>query len=126
MREILFRGKRVDNSKWMKGDLIGVPSHPHIENNVPDLRAVIPETVGQYTGITDKNGVKIFEGDIVVWDYNEADFDGSTHSTPELVRWDKDCCGFIVNDDGEGTIDENCRVIGNIHDNSELLKRGIL
>ena len=131
MREILFRGKRVDNGEWIKGFYIEANHHWHnkgvhkewivknvIQNggwcNVGSKYAVIPETVGQYTGLTDENGTKIFEGDIVNLLY--SDFYG------------QDRCGKFVYDDMTNTdiifrieTSHAIEVIGNIHDNPELL-----
>ena len=85
MREILFRGKRVDNGEWITGYYIKANHHWHsqgihedwfvvdtIQNggwcNVRGKYAIIPETIGQYTGLTDKNGTKIFENGYMIID----------------------------------------------------------
>lgn len=132
MREILFRGKRIDNGEWVEGDVFVRDEYAEIYKHVSVIFAGVElngiwqrvnlETVCQYTGLTDKNGVKIFEGDIVhVHDitlqctkpYHEFDgyidyADGSFRIVSDLLthyRW----------------IDYEIEVIGNIHDNPELI-----
>lgn len=128
MREILFRGKRVDNGEWMEGDLIQSRDKTYIHPKANSfrvsetglsklivLREVYPETVGQYTGLTDKNGKKIFEGDII----------RSNSERGYIEYYPNDCAFDVVDDHGfYWLISEmsNIEVIGNIHDNPELLE----
>ena len=140
MREILFRGKRIDNGDFVFGMPWIFEDHACIcpwdkgmckydtgYYPVP----VIPETVGQYTGLTDKNGKRIFEGDIVCH-YNENPFTKSTDIEKGEVFWDKDFCGWRRTTNHvfhSGVVDtyrmsSQCvyEVIGNIHDNPEKEK----
>ena len=143
MRKILFKGKRKDNGEWIEGFYVRLfekengfykakhyifdgntklgeeryCGHGNYEQDVEICKfEVIPETVGQYTGLPDKNGKRSFEGDIVKWNMNY------------IVVWQN--CKFVLKKDinvkpydyvlscFDGTEFE---IIGNIHDNPELL-----
>lgn len=124
MTEILFRGK--GNKKYNDGDwYYGVP----IQCSDGDwqictdcsARTVITETIGQYTGLTDKNGKKIFEGDIVKHDFGKEQI-GVQYA---VVEFDSKYASFLINplDDWMFCCDKSdCEVVGNIHDNHELLR----
>ena len=122
MREILFRGKRTDNGEWVEGMLARFNPMFEVANIVgvgEILVPVFPSTVGQYTGLTDKDGKKIFEGDIV----NCYTFTGMNDYRRGVVHWNEMFCGWHGKEScsllcGLGEIYE---VIGNIHDNPELL-----
>ena len=139
MREILFRGKLVDNGKWVEGLLMFkteirvFTTHKWYDegeegeyDTTEDLR-VVPETVGQYTGLKDKNGKKIFEGDIVEFTDKYTRKKGRAEIVFEAFKWKYSGCYYGGNpivwlciDDGSIEFE----IIGNIHDNPELLKGG--
>ena len=119
IREIIFRAKRKDNGQWAQGSLFAECSRVEIVrgtcNNIGiEGVEVIPETVGQYTGKMDKNGTKIFEGDIIrgLMDYGPAGWLERIVS----IGWNAEC-GYQWNYFLLDTIE----VIGNIYDNPELL-----
>ena len=124
MREIIFRGKRFDNGEWIEGNLFipdrdDTPTEICIGTNIVRISYdVQPETIGQYTGLTDKNGKKIFEGDIVkMYLTNGAEIG--------YIKYENKSCRFLFIDEysfGYG-FDDTClpEVIGNIHDNPKLL-----
>lgn len=137
MRETLFRGKRCDNGKWVQGFYVRADHHWHKNGIHKDWialgasanggwfalhnkYAVKTETVGQYTGLTDKNGKKVFEGDIV----RNGDY------TMIVVWYDFHAAfmlAFRVDGDYFEAISNShiyLEVIGNIHDNPELLGGG--
>ncbi len=118
-REILFRAKRIDNGEWVEGDLHVIDcKHPHIHCNGISYRIDV-NTIGQFTGLTDKNGVKIFEGYILKFD------DGENWETGRLVvEFINGAFNFCCfHPEQKEFIDEPriIEVIGNIHDNPELL-----
>ena len=133
MREILFRGKRVDNGEWIQGDIVQFPVHGvvRIVEQEPSYKdaEVDSDTVGQYTGLTDKNGKKIFEGDIIHLEYSQVFFGGEYFGEYTAEVSYKEGC-FItdgINNGDEietplsGFDNDELEIIGNIHDNPELL-----
>lgn len=127
MREILFRGKTT-NGKWVEGYYVqGVTRHCITLNLAAYPRFdVIPETVEQYTGLTDKNGKKIFEGDIC-----QTKGFPLIDDKPFVVEWNDDECSFywrdaIGTDEFNIGVSQNTTIIGNIHDTPELLKRRMI
>ena len=123
MRDILFRGKRLDNGEWVYG-----------------FYCVDPSTVGQYTGLKDKNGKRIFEGDIIRTHY--ANTRKNDFIEQVVFHNGRFCSLYKIPGPGNGKIWANlpdgvphlpqdktpymewCEVMGNIHDNPELLEGG--
>ena len=136
MREILFRGKRMDDGEWVEGYLVKAVGGECMILPVTTEHCggaefsegyhCDPTTVGQYTGLKDKNGKRIFEGDIVhcLARMDEANCvvifeEGEFRLVPE-----KNCTTYVT---GGGYHALRCfvkEVIGNVHDNPELLKGG--
>ena len=130
MRDILFRGKRTDNGEWVYGLLCRVgDTYANIRRmDTAVLYSVLTNTIGQFTGLTDKNGRKIFEGDIIHLEYSQVFFGGVYFGEYTAEVSYKEGC-FIT--DGTNNGDEietplsgfdndEVEIIGNIHDNPEL------
>lgn len=128
MREILFRGKRVDNGEWVKGWYFqkqnpftedGDPVRHCISDLPPFGHEVIQETVGQFTGQTDKNGEKIFEGDIVK---------AVNMGKPMVISYQSGSFGLCREDTYYADLGEyekrQIQVIGNIYDDQEIISPG--
>jgi uncharacterized phage protein (TIGR01671 family) len=129
MREILFNGKRVDTGEWVEGYLLKVKtlspsSAKWVEKTLiliqqDEIYEVFPETVGQYTGLTDKNGKKIFEGYIIK-------ADNWLHSYMKIYTIVFEDGGFYAKykDEDGWNFDHlgNIAVIGNVFDNPELIE----
>ena len=131
MREILFRGKRIDTGAWVQGYYFKIWDEHYIcwgtTNGEVNKLLVAPETVGQYTGLSDKNGKEIYEGDIVTFEDSDGGYEyqdivintgiveygelGFYFTNRVAVEMDD----FYIKD---GRCDD-VEVIGNIHDWSE-------
>lgn len=149
MRDILFRGKRLDNGEWVYGFYCHVPRgrldrDEHLIQTVKKsgkmgmLHCVDPSTVGQYTGLKDKNGKRIFEGDIIRTHY--ANTRKNDFIEQVVFHNGRFCSLYKIPGPGNGKIWANlpdgvphlpqdktphmewCEVMGNIHDNYELLE----
>ena len=133
MREIIFRGKRIDNGEWVEGDLIHGVNHKQgkifilpIKGGVQSLATRIdpidgfevhPETVGQFTGMLDNNGKKIFEGDIVIYEPSIYTYELNAFATS--VKWHNKEVRFYLEDYDDFIGLEDHTIIGNIHETNE-------
>ncbi|MGN1318407.1 MAG: YopX family protein [Lachnospirales bacterium] len=130
MREILFRGKAEIGSNWVYGDLIhrlGGATIGAVDSDGLHELYVNEDTVGQYTGLQDKNGVKIFEGDIIkdTTDNELLTVEGATtfgFDFKYVAGEDEYVTAFDIGIDDDNTYLISSIVIGNIHDNPELLE----
>ena len=121
MREYLFRGKRTDNGEWLYGDLLHHADAVKIREQEPEIRRaarsfeVLPETVGQFTGMNDRNGVKVFEGDIIRL-YGNMRECYAVYYEDACFTTDAGPCELCVAEEDE------IEVTGNVFDNLALLE----
>lgn len=132
MREILFRGKSVTDGRWVFGDLSNYGDYKTITTvkdfsiiescedfSIIESCEVIPETVGQYTGLKDLHGTRIFEGDVVksIAAWYVVEFENGGYGLRPFGK------GKLIPIMGHGNFNENeVEVIGNVYDNQALLE----
>ena len=146
MREIKFRGKRIDNKEWVYGYLYKLPlpngeacmiltqDNNHLDNHLEpkyhlaftlwvDLFVVDPATVGQYTGLKDRNGNEVYEGDILM-------VEGIKYPRYNIVSWDERKFMFCIDETplyaylhGDTLLREYV-VCGNVFDNPDFIEKG--
>lgn len=119
MREIKFRGKRLDNGEWVYGSLIQRIDRTEIFDGVFTWE-IDPATVGQYTGLKDKNGREIYEGDIIGG--SNGSINGMEWPFKVEIIWDDCQCEFNTPNWGYTDSTHYYNVLGNIHNDPELLK----
>lgn len=144
MRTIRFRGKRMSDGEWLYGYLNEALSLIKVNNDVSNLRIgrsfVRTSTIGQFTGLHDKNGKEIYEGDILLWTRKNVHIEGRPlrdFADRCEIFYDDDKCAFRFQykldcgscsgllDFRDDRADESyIEIIGNIHDNPELQKGG--
>lgn len=129
MKEIKFRGKRLDNGEWIEGDLLRMNGHwfifPDPAPGGIDKYEVDPATVGEFTGLKDKNGKEIYEGDVM--EIPETEFNAEIIGR---VLFEEDAYYIIPLRGGHlwglhwSLRKHDAKIIGNIHDNPKFLKGG--
>lgn len=126
MREIRFRGKRLDNGEWVLGDLHLNTPYPHIHFGFGNRAKIDADTIGQFTGLLDKNGKEIYEGDIIQGNCGHGE-------VRHLISFYDMTASFVAEMLPDNGISDYCslsqiwilkynkEVIGNIHDNPNLV-----
>ena len=137
-REIKFRGQRIDNKEWVYGYYIKDPKGQHRiywkpfdEASSNTYHFIKAETIGQFTGLHDKNGKEIYEGDILskMWkvevykDEKTNAFMVKFHTHPEINK-PRTLYQYLKDRKRANTEDTDCVIIGNIYENTEILRGG--
>ena len=132
MRSIIFRAKTIglDDRRWVTGDLHLHSNAPHIHSG-PFKHPIDVSTVGEFTGLKDKNGKEIYEGDIICIHDNDYDDDSNSevkfrNGVFGVENWTKKSLttlNFFMLDSNSYEPEYSVEVVGNIHDNPELIRK---